>query len=523
MDLFRKLLWFSLSSILLLWLKNIWKVYDTTPSLKTPTVSQSQPMKEVERQSDPQPSVSFEPLVRFTTDIFEGVISPQGDLVQLKLLNYARDATTKDTRSLVLLDSSNVSDVTAQTTLISADSNTQEITYQSAQEVYVLSAQQDVMKIHLHAHVQGVNITKIFTIQRGNYQIHVDYHIKNKRQNNWHGKLCAQLTQYKNADTQREAAFSTQDQPYQKGTFAKIEKKTLPKFVTQGWIGLVEPYFTIVWIPHFGTYSVYAQQKDLQHQFGLLSSNYTVEPEQHTTLSLSLYAGPKILENLQSAAAYLDQTIDYGICGFISHWIFWILKHLYAVLGNWGWSVVLTAALFRILLYPLSAQEMRDTLTKQRLQPRIQALKENYPENPMGFRIAQNALYRSQGVRSWVSVVSLVFAIPTFIAWSGLFRDNAILFQQPFILWIQDLASKDPYYILPLLLGVMNFIEQRFTPMMSNVDATPDPMMQNIMLLIPFVMPLFIRNFPSGVLLVWLVQTILSVIQKVWIVRKHSI
>jgi YidC/Oxa1 family membrane protein insertase len=243
----------------------------------------------------------------------------------------------------------------------------------------------------------------------------------------------------------------------------------------------------------------------------MISQPLTAAPHSHIAAEAKLYAGPALADNLERAAPGLKLTVDYGWFWFISGIIFWMMQKIYDVLGNWGWSIVIVTVIIKLLFYQLSAKSYRSMSQLKRLQPRIEALKQRYGDDKQKMTQATLELYREQKVNPMSGCLPVLIQIPVFIALYWVLVESVQLRQAPFIFWIHDLSARDPYYVLPLLMGVSMFLQQRLNP------PPPDPLQAKIMMFMPVLFTVMFASFPAGLMVYWVVNNTLSFLQQ-WLI-----
>lgn len=245
----------------------------------------------------------------------------------------------------------------------------------------------------------------------------------------------------------------------------------------------------------------------------MVGPKLSVSPGEKTETSAKFYSGPSIPENLKQVAPGLDLTVDYGWFWFISVIIFWMMKKIYDVVGNWGWSIVIVTFIIKLMFYQLSAKSYRSMSMLKKLQPKLEALKERYGEDKQKFTQATLELYKKEKVNPMSGCLPILVQIPVFFALYWVLVESVYLRQAPFILWIHDLSTKDPFYVLPVLMGLSMFLQQKLSP------PPPDPTQAKVMMLMPVVFTALFINFPAGLMLYWFVNNTLSVLQQWYIMR----
>lgn len=294
-----------------------------------------------------------------------------------------------------------------------------------------------------------------------------------------------------------------------------MQKSNLSQTISGGWAAMVQHYFVTAWIPSKVTASDYYSKVTPEGLFGIgmINSQVTVPSHEKMMVQSKLYTGPALTDRLEKAAPGLQLTIDYGIFWFISIAIFWLMQKVHDFIGNWGWAIVITTLIIKLLFYKLSAKSYRSMSMLKKLQPRMERLKELYGADRQKLTQATMDLYRQEKVNPMGGCLPILIQIPVFIALYWVLVESVQLRQAPFILWIHDLTAKDPYYILPLLVGLSMFLQQRLSP------PPPDPMQAKVMMFMPVIFTALFLNFPAGLMLYWFVNNMLSFLQQWYIMR----
>jgi len=248
----------------------------------------------------------------------------------------------------------------------------------------------------------------------------------------------------------------------------------------------------------------------------MVGPTLSVAPGEHASTQATLYIGPTIAKTLAAIAPGLDLTLDYGWLWFIGKILFWLLDHIHSVVANWGWSIVLLTLLVKLCFYQLSATSYKSMAAMRKLQPQLQQIRERYGDDRQKVAQLTMELYRKEKVNPMGGCLPLLVQIPVFIALYWVLLASVQLRLAPFILWIHDLSAPDPYYILPILMGASMFLQQKMAP------TPPDPMQAKIMMAMPIMFTFFFLNFPSGLVLYWVVSNILSIAQQWFITTRYE-
>lgn len=535
----KTILFFALAAIvILLW--GAWQK-DYPPSQATPAkpvATQAAVAPEAAKIQNELATTPSSRIIHIKTDVLDVKIDKQGaNIIDLRLSKYPVSYETPDTP--VQLFSNNVDNFyLPQSGLISStspDSQDQQGLFTSNQTEYVLQQNQDNLVVDLvWKNPEGLIITKTYNFKRGKYDIDITYAIDNKTKNTWSGNIYAHLKRLGITDdegifglhTFRGAAISTVEDPYQKISYKKMDDHNLSGKGKLNWVAMQQRYFVSAMIPRIvQEYNYYSnvtpiaagnKSKDKIYTVGFSGPKTFVEPGQKAVVPLSLYAGPEISSALAQVAPHLDLVIDYGWLWIFSVPIFKAMQIIYFFVGNWGWSIVLITLFIKLLFYKLSETSYRSMAKLRNLQPRLLALKERYGEDRQKLSQATMELYRKEKVNPLGGCLPIVIQIPVFIALYYVLIASVELRQAPFILWIHDLSVKDPYFILPILMGISWMVQQKLNP------PPPDPMQAKLMMIIPIVFTFLFATFPAGLVLYWLVNNCLSILQQWYIMRKFE-
>lgn len=475
----------------------------------------------------PVTSSSTGQIVTVRTDVLEASIDTHGgDIVQVKLPKYPESLNSKT--PFLLLNDKPETQYIAESGLLGKqgpDTSTSQAAYQVEQTSYQLQPGQDTVSVKLNwQNEQGLKVTKRLTFTRGSYEVKVAYDVKNDSAEAWQGSMYTQLLRTNtppatrsgimNLTTYFGAAISTPQKPYDKITFKKMQEQNLDMTVQGGWAAMVQHYFISAWVPpKDATSTYYSRVTNGLYTIGMIGQAESVAPGATATTEAKLYAGPAIADNLEQTAKGLKLTIDYGWLWFISSIIFWMMQKIYEVVGNWGWSIILVTIVIKLLFYRLSAKSYRSMSVLKKLQPRITALKERFGDDKQAFTKATMDLYRREKVNPMSGCLPILIQIPVFIALYWVLVESVQLRLAPF-LWIHDLSQADPYYILPVLMGISMFVQQRLNP------PPPDPMQAKVMMMMPLLFTVLFAGFPAGLILYWVVNNTLSFLQQWYIMHK---
>ncbi|MEM7468131.1 MAG: membrane protein insertase YidC [Pseudomonadota bacterium] len=368
---------------------------------------------------------------------------------------------------------------------------------------------------------QGLTVEKIYTFNRNSYVVNIDYIVDNATSELWQGRVYEQLQRAKPASSRRllytftGAAISTPEDLYEKYDYDDLKDTPIDIDVTNGWVAVLEHYFVAALLPPpEEPYHFYSRILD-ERRFivGMYSQPIAVAPGQQGNFPSRIFIGPKQQEVLSNVALNLDRTVDYGVLWFIGEPLFKVLQWLHDLIGNWGWAIIVLTILLKLFFYPLSAAGYRSMAKMRKVQPRMMALKERYGDDRARMNQAMMDLYKEEKINPLGGCLPILVQIPVFIALYWVLLESVELRQVPFALWLTDLTAKDPYFVLPLLMGISMWVQQKLNP------APMDPVQQKVMQILPFVFTVFFAFFPAGLVLYWVVNNILSIIQQ-WRITK---
>ena len=464
-------------------------------------------------------------IITVKTDVLDVDIDTLGgNLVQSGLINYPQEINTPN-KPYTLLDNSDKDFYQAQSGLIGPDGALQNVQYSASQSSYQMSDDQKEMKVSLnYVSPQGLDIVKTYTFTKGKYQIGMAYTIKNTGSAAWSGHYYAQLARSNTPPVESTArytyfgaAISSPDKHYKKLSFKDMAKQDLDQSIKGGWAAMLQHYFVSAWVPNANeTFQYYSKTNNEIYTLGMLSPSFTVAPGQTVNQNITLYSGPAIATDLNPISPTLKLAIDYGWLWFISVILFWLMQHIHSVVGNWGWSIVLVTVLIRLAFYKLSAKSYKSMAMMRKLQPRIKILQERYSDDKQMLSKKTMELYREEKVNPLGGCLPLLVQIPVFIGLYWVIIESVQLRQAPFILWIHDLAVHDPFYVLPVLMGISMFVQQKISP------PPPDPTQAKVMMMLPIIFTIFFLKFPAGLVLYWVVNNTLSITQQWYMMRKYS-
>ena len=468
-------------------------------------------------------------LIHVETDVLKLAIDPRGgDIVQLSLPAYPRSLEHRDI-PFALFDNGTERTYAAQSGLVGdgPDARTSgRPTYSSAQTEYRLVEGENQLVVELSFSEGGVNYTKRFTLKRGAYDVQVSHQITNESGKVWSGNQFAQIKRDASVDpsqtsatgmaTYLGAALGTPGEPYKKVSMSDMDGKALQESVQGGWIAWLQHYFVTAWIPAHNDTNQISTRKDSQGHYiiGFVGPQLNVPSGSSAETSATLYAGPKEQGILKSLSPGLELTVDYGVLWFIAQPIFWLLQVVQSLVGNWGWAIIILTVLIKLAFFPLSAASYRSMARMRTVAPKMQALKEQFGDDRQKLSQAMMELYRKEKINPLGGCLPLLVQMPVFLALYWVLLESVEMRQAPWLGWIADLSIKDPFFILPIIMGVTMFFQQTLNP------APQDPMQAKIMKLLPVIFTFFFLWFPAGLVLYWVVNNVLSIAQQ-WVITRQ--
>ncbi len=390
----------------------------------------------------------------------------------------------------------------------------------------------DQLIIKFASESSGVKLTKTFTLKRGSYEILVDHQIENTTAQPISPSVYLQITRDSKDPASENStpsfmsgpvsftgpAIYSEQEKFQKVSFSEIEKRkaTYIKDADNGWFAMVQHYFVTAWVPPQGKNRSYEMTELQKNLFAIRSIEPvgTIAPGSQLNIPAKLWVGPQDQEGLEEVAPGLDLVVDYGLLTIIAKPLFALMTWLYTILGNWGWTIVVLTILIKAAFYPLSAASYRSMAKMKLVAPRLQALKEKFGDDRQKLNTAMMEMYRTEKINPLGGCLPILIQIPVFISLYYVLGSSVELRGAPWIWWIKDLAVQDPYFILPVIMMGTMFIQMRLNP------TPPDPMQAKVMMFMPLVFGAMMFFFPSGLVLYWCVNNILSIAQQWYVMRQ---
>ncbi len=458
-----------------------------------------------------------------STDLLKATISAQGgDVVKLELLKY-REHDKKD-QNFVLFDAQH--QYFAQSGLIGEGLPTHRTLFTRIAGASELAEGSNELKVRLEAEQNGIKVAKLLTFKRGSYLIDVSWEIANGSDKAIAPHAYFQLQRDDKAPAGETAMVSTFTGPavyteaekYQKVDFGHIadNKAKFAKTADNGWLAMVQHYFVAAFVPKDKTPREFYMRKlegGNVFQTGVIVPVAEIAPGAKGESGVSLYAGPQEQTALKQVAPGLDLVVDYGWLTVVAAPIFWALEAIHKLVGNWGWAIVVLTIGIKAVFYPLSAASYKSMAKMKLLTPRLMQLKERFSDDKQRLNQEMMKLYQTEKVNPLGGCLPILIQIPVFIALYWVLLGAVEMRDAPWIGWITDLASPDPYFILPVIMMASMFIQTKLNP------TPPDPIQAKVMMAMPLIFGVMFFWFPAGLVLYWVVNNVLSIAQQWQITR----
>jgi len=461
--------------------------------------------------------------VQVHTDTMLAEIDTQGgDIVYLELLKH-KD-TRQETQNFVLFGPEHR--YSAQTGLIGEGLPNHRTLFRATAREFTLEQGQDRLEVRLQANTpEGIRVTKILTFYPASYRIDIAEEIVNGTGRPLETHAYFQVTRDGKppagdpymAQTYTGAAFYTERDKFHKVTFEDIAKgkAPYPKSSDNGWIAIIQHYFVAALLPpDKSPREFYARKlaEDL-YSVGVIVPVGPIAPGADARIVVPLYAGPQDQDHLQSVAPGLELVVDYGWLTVIAAPLFWVLKLFHRWMGNWGLAIILLTVVIKLIFFPLSAASYRSMAKMKLVTPRLMKLREQYADDKTKMNQAMMELYKTEKINPLGGCLPILVQIPVFIALYWVLFESVELRNAPFYLWIRDLSAPDPWYVLPTLMMASMIVQTKMNP------TPPDPVQAKVMMIMPFAFGVMFYFFPSGLVLYWFVNNILSILQQWQITR----
>jgi YidC/Oxa1 family membrane protein insertase len=534
MDNIRLLLWFAV-------LGTLWVTYTTW-------VADHAPAPVAERSTAPSiPSSADEPLpaidgaqeslgaptviaapaapaqaVRVKTDVLDVLIDTTGgDIVRVDLPTYPVDKANPD-QWVRLLDYIPDNRWVFQTGLRNSAGGAEAnhlATFRSDRTSYELGAADESVTVTLDWTGPGPIVArKIYTLHRGGFEVDLSIVIENRGAESWQGAAYAQMVRlhrpversYTSVDSYSFTGPVLYDgDSYEKLDVEDLATEPVAQTLMNGWYAGIQHHFLAGAVPPPEDETSYqATVRGSEYVLTALSPLKQVAPGARLEYPVKLFIGPKIQDQLRETAEGLELTVDYGVLTVLAQPLFWILSHIHDWVGNWGWAIIICTFFIKLAFYKLTATSGRSMAKMRKLAPRMKALQERFKDDRQALSQAMMELYKKEKVNPAAGCLPILIQMPFFFAFYWVLIESVEMRQAPFMLWIDDLSVRDPFYVLPLLMGAAMLFQMRLSP------APPDPVQARVMQIMPIVFTVFFAFFPAGLVVYWLTNTVLSILQQ---------
>ena len=544
-DIRRSILWVIFGfSLVLLW--DQWQIYNDRPatffpSSSRPTTQASAPAGEGAlpvasvigstpgslTPPDAAPDIPRETHV-VTTDVLELTFDSEGgSLVGATLLEHfaaTGKALRRDQSPLTLLTQDGNRTYVAQTGLIGGDFPTHKTPMRLVSGERALASGQDELVLRFEsAPVNGVVRAKTYTLRRGAYDIGVRHEVINQGDTPVSPQVYLQLVrdgQKASSDTPFYSTFTgpavfSQEGKFQKVEFEDIErnKATFQRTAGDGYVAMVQHYFASAWLLDQGIEreNFVRRVSNNLYSVGMITPLGTIAPGESRVLDTRLYVGPQEEKVLERLAPGLELVKDYGWLTILAKPLYWLLEKIHGLVGNWGWAIVLLVVLIKAAFYWLNASAYRSMAKMKAINPRIMEMRERLKNNPQLMQQEMMKIYREEKVNPLGGCFPILIQIPVFIALYWVLMASVEMRNSPWIGWIVDLSSPDPYYILPLIMAITTIFQTALNPL------PPDPLQAKLMWLMPVIFSVMFFFFPAGLVLYWITNNILTIAQQAYI------
>ena len=467
------------------------------------------------------------PTVHVVTDVLDLDISLRGgDLLRADLTQYPRDKKP-GSPAVRLLSTDDATFSVARSGLRAADGRadpTHLAMYTSAANEYRLAGGASELRVPLTwTDGQGVTVTKTFVFRPGQYAIDIVYHVNNASATAWKAASYVQFVRH--MFSQKRSMFDVESYAYrgpavydgkrpEKLDASKDEDAKYTQSVVDGWMAEMQHHFVSAAVPPRGEAYEYTVRREGEHSLvsyrGPLKS---VAAGATAAFSERLFVGPKLQDQLRAAGPKLELTVDYGKLTIISQPLFWLLQQVHKFVGNWGLAIIIVTILLKLLFYKLTETSGRSMAKMRAIQPRIKSIQDRYKDDREQLAKQMMEIYKREKINPVAGCLPIVVQIPVFLAFYWVLLESVEMRQAPFFGWIQDLSSKDPFFILPIIMGAAMFGQFKLNP------APPDPVQAKMFAFMPVIMTVMMAWFPAGLVLYWITNTGLSIAQQ-WKINK---
>ena len=481
------------------------------------------------------PAPASAPRVTVSSDVLRLVLDG-GSVVQADLLKYPRARQGDDT-PVRLFDTDAAHFYAAQSGWVSAagaaPTHLGGFVPAGPEREFVLAEGADTVEVpFVWQGDNGVQIRRTYTLRRGDYAVSVHDEVANAGQAPWQGQVYRQLVRkppviergYTNPQSFSFNGAAWYDGSYQRRKFDEdyLEDGRVDAQTRNGWIAMLEHHFFSAWIPQGGQASTISLDQPASGALVReLGAPVQVAPGATASTEARLYVGPKLVSQIRAQGVPgLERAVDYSqfsILAVLGEALFWVLNLIHGLVGNWGWAIIGLVVVIKALMYPLSAAQYKSFAKMRKFQPRIQQLKERYGDDRQKFQVAMMELYKKEKINPMGGCLPILVQMPVFLALYWVLVESVELRHAPWILWIQDLTAKDPYFILPVINVAVMWFTQKLQP-----APGMDPMQAKMMQFMPLIFGVMMAFFPAGLVLYWVTNGALGLLQQWYMLKRHG-
>lgn len=502
----------------------------TASTLPTPSATPGAPGAAAPAAGAVPPSAPAVPreAITVTTDVFRVTFDTEGgNVVRTELLKHASDSTADNKSStLVLMDQNAERVYVAQSGLIGGEFPNHKTPMAFSGDRALRDGANELTVKFESPVVGGVKLVKTYTLKRGAYDVAVRHEVINSGSAPVAPQLYMQLVRGAGTSggswltnptgTFTGPAVYTEAQKYQKVEFTDIDKNKAEyeKSSTSGWIAMVQHYFATAWVlPEGLKRDNFVRKVDNNlYAVGMIAPLQPVAPGATQAVPATFFAGPQEEKMLERVAPGLDLVKDYGIFTILAKPLYWLLDKLHGFIGNWGFSIMALVLLIKIAFYWLQAKGYESMAKMKAINPKVVALRERYKDNPQQMQQEMMRIYREEKVNPLGGCLPIMVQIPVFIALYWVLLSSVEMRNAPWILWIRDLSTPDPYFILPAIMTLTTLLQTALNP------VPPDPMQAKMMWFMPLIFSVMFFFFPAGLVLYWITNNVLSIAQQ-WLIN----
>ncbi len=467
-------------------------------------------------------------LITIKTSVLEVEINLSGgDLSSVKLPTYP---VHKDQPNvpLQLLSSQPEAFFALQSGLRAADQQPEanhlaEYTADGTEFVLTEGTNELVVPLKWRDPTSGLSVVKTFHFHRDSFEVDLEYTVNNAGPEPY--RVANYLQIQRHYEPPKRSMFNVDSysffgpvvyngSKYEKLKVDDLAKTPFTQTVAKGWMAAIQHHFLAAAVPPATeTWSYAGRYAEGRFLISAIGPLQTVAPGASASFKSQLFVGPKLQSQLAAIAPGLDLTVDYGRFALLAQPLFWILQKIHNVVGNWGLAIIICTLLIKLVFYKLSETSGRSMARMRQMQPRMKALQERYKDDKQQLSSAMMDLYKKEKINPAAGCLPMLVQIPFFMAFYWVLLESVEMRQAPFMLWITDLSSRDPFFVMPLLMGAAMFFQQKLNP------PPPDPVQAKMMQAMPIVMTGMFAFFPAGLVVYWLTNSVLSIAQQ-WRINK---